>query len=255
MDDKVLESRHRSEEEFHDRKYSVDNSSPKHYSYGPTYRIFKNMKNMLGNVEGKNILEYGCGNGWMTAELAAMGANHLNTFDISDEAVKSTKELLVKRGLEQGVSVDKMAAEALAYPDNTFDVIFGFAILHHLDLDIAISELYRVLKPGGIAIFAEPLESNPAIRIYRYFTPQYRTPDEEPIKIKAFSKRLESFSGFEYDGYYFVSLFAFLFVYLPRLSFLYEHVLSGLVKIDNLLFKIFPFTKKYAWYSIFRMIK
>lgn len=255
MDDNLLDSRHKSEEEFHDRKYSSENSSPKHYSYGPTYRIFQSMKEALGSVEGKHILEYGCGNGWMTAELAAMGPSHLTTFDISEEAIRSTKQLLKSKGYESCVTAEKMAAEELDYPDNTFDIVFGFAILHHLDLEKAISELYRVLKPGGVAVFAEPLESNPAIQVYRHFTPQYRTPDEEPIKINQFREKVKRFSSFNYSSYYLVSLLAFLFVYIPKLSFLYGPTLKVLSKVDGFLFKLMPFSKRYAWYSVFRMVK
>ncbi|MDP4532493.1 class I SAM-dependent methyltransferase [Marinobacter salarius] len=254
MDSDSLKSRHDSEANFHDRKYSQPNTSPKHYSYGPTYRIFQRMKVLLGDVRGKGVLEYGCGNGWMTAELAGLGCN-LSTFDISEEAIISTRSLLAKRGVLSNVKLDQMAAEKLNYADNSFDVIFGFAILHHLDLDQALSELYRVMKPGGVAIFAEPLESNPAIQIYRKLTPQYRTPDEEPIKLKSFKAKLSRFSSFDYESFYLVSLLAFVFVYIPKLSFAYEPTLKILMKFDDFLFKLFPSAKKLAWYSIFEIRK
>jgi len=52
-----------------------------------------------------------------------------------------------------------MAAEKLEYPDDHFDVIAGIDILHHVEIDQAITEAYRVLKPGGVALFKEHVES------------------------------------------------------------------------------------------------
>ena len=89
-----------------------------------------------------------------------------------------------------------MPGERLTYPDNSFDMAVGFAILHHLDIPLALSQLRRVLKPGGRAFFAEPLASNPLIRVYRRLTPQYRTPDETPIDLPTLRAQLRSFSRF-----------------------------------------------------------
>jgi len=50
-----------------------------------------------------------------------------------------------------------MNAEELKFADDYFDIVCGGAILHHLDLNKALSEIARVLKPDGKAIFVEPL--------------------------------------------------------------------------------------------------
>lgn len=71
-----------------------------------------------------------------------------------------------------------MDAHALEFPDDTFDLVYGGAILHHLDLPVAYAEIARVLKPGGLMIFAEPLDNNPIAKLVRWLTPQARTPDE-----------------------------------------------------------------------------
>ena len=79
-----------------------------------------------------------------------------------------------------------MPAERLSYSDSVFDLAVGFAIIHHLDLKPALAELHRVLKPGGVAFFAEPLGTNPAIQLYRRLTPQFRTEDERPSCSRSF---------------------------------------------------------------------
>jgi SAM-dependent methyltransferase len=53
-----------------------------------------------------------------------------------------------------------MQVECLAFPDNAFDLVFGNAVLHHLDIAVSAREIYRVLKPGGVAVFREPLGEN-----------------------------------------------------------------------------------------------
>src|SRR3546814_1101008 len=74
-----------------------------------------------------------------------------------------------------------MNAEAMTFPDDSFDLVFGSGIIHHLDIDRAFGEIARVLRPGGRAVFIEPLGLNPAIELYRRFTPSARTPDEHPL--------------------------------------------------------------------------
>jgi len=251
-----LKRRHSSEEDFHDNKYSNKNTSPKHYQYNPTFMIFKRMRDMVSDrsPEGKFILEYGCGSGWMTAELAALGAK-VYSFDISDQAVEETKQFLENNNLLSLCSINKMAAESLEYNDNEFDIIFGFAILHHLDIKLSIGELYRVMKPGGVAYFAEPLEGNPFLWLYRKLTPNYRTPDEKPIVIEEFKLLIDDFSQFEHEEYYLTALFAFVLIYLPYVSKYYDAVSRSLQKLDRKLLKIFPALGKFAWYSIFTIRK
>ncbi len=144
-----------------------------------------------------------------------------------------------------------MGAEKLEYDDDSFDIVFGFAILHHLELKHALSELHRVLKPGGYAIFAEPLEGNPGLKLYRALTPQYRTVDEQPIIVKDFAKDVANFSSFEHEEFYLVALLAFIFIYVPGLSGLFNVVLKPLLAVDKFLLKCFPFMGAWAWYSIF----
>jgi len=249
-----LRARHIQEEEYHDKKYSEEDSSPKHYKLNPTFRIFKRMIDIIGDIKGKRLLEYGCGSGWMTAELAGLGAT-IDSFDISTQAVQSTQELLKKHGLDKNTQVTKMGAEKLEFEDDSFDIVFGFAILHHLELEKALPELHRVLKPGGYAIFSEPLEGNPALKLYRNLTPQYRTVDEQPIVIKDFSADVANFSSFKHEEFYFISLIAFVLIYIPGMSRFFEGALKPLMVLDRFLLKAFPFFGRWAWYSIFTIKK
>jgi SAM-dependent methyltransferase len=74
-----------------------------------------------------------------------------------------------------------MDAHELAFPDAQFNMVYGFAILHHLDFERAIKEFWRVLKPSGTIVFVEPLILNPVAIAVRALTPWARTIDEKPL--------------------------------------------------------------------------
>ena len=83
----------------------------------------------------------------------------------------------VRRGIDARV----MDANRLEFPDASVDAIIGRAILHHLDYEQAVREVHRVLRPGGTAIFMEPLRDNPAWKLFRSLTPKARTREELPL--------------------------------------------------------------------------
>lgn len=74
-------------------------------------------------------------------------------------------------------------AHNLLFEPDHFNLIFGRAILHHLELSAALAEVQRVLSPDGMIIFFEPLNINPAYKVYRYFHPNQRTKDERAFSI------------------------------------------------------------------------
>ena len=90
-------------------------------------------------------------------------------------------------------------AEELTFPDESFDVVIGNGILHHLDLDRALSGIERVLKPGGWAAFREPLGHNPFVNAYRKLTPNQRTDDEHPLLVGDLRTIERYFPGSEHE--------------------------------------------------------
>ena len=77
-----------------------------------------------------------------------------------------------------------MDAEELKFNESSFDLICEIGILHYLKLEKAYSELQRVVKKDGVALFIEPLGHNPFIKLYRKLTPRLRTLDEHPLLSK-----------------------------------------------------------------------
>lgn len=97
---------------------------------------------------GRRILEVGCGVGHLTKRLRALGADAVG-IDVNPNA----SELAVTAG------VSTMRAEALDFADDAFDGIVSVHAIEHIpDLEGALSEMARVLRPGGDAVFIYPAE-------------------------------------------------------------------------------------------------
>jgi len=125
------------------------------------------------------VLELGCFTGERTVEISRI-ARQATAIDISEDSVLATRQRLAKSGLN-ATTVFTANAEELPFDDESFDVIFGFGIIHHVDVAKVARQLHRNLRPGGFAIFREPLGHNPLINLYRLVTPRARTPDERPL--------------------------------------------------------------------------
>lgn len=165
----------------------------------------------LGRVNGKHICELGCGGGWLTRELATRGAR-VSALDISAEALSLTRERN-KEFIPKQVDVQKMDASNLLFNDESFDLVIGVSILHHIDISKAAVEVSRVLKPGGKAVFIEPLAHNPISNLWRRLSPGARTPDERPLSYSEISEMGRHFSSVECQEFALLTLLS-SFVYL-----------------------------------------
>lgn len=128
---------------------------------------------------GSRALEYGCGVGSRAFDLAAAGVDVVG-IDIAPGAIEAARKRARSERLAHA-SFEVMNAENLEVPDGSFSLVCGSGILHHLDLELAVGEIARVLEPGGRAVFVEPLGHNPLINLFRRLTPSMRTPDEHPL--------------------------------------------------------------------------
>jgi 2-polyprenyl-3-methyl-5-hydroxy-6-metoxy-1,4-benzoquinol methylase len=157
----------------------------------------------LGDVAGRSILDFGCGHGMMGVTLARLGAC-VTAFDLSGGYIREARA----RASANGVLVQFLTADAerLPFADRSFDAIWGNAVLHHLDLARAASEIRRVLRPGGRAVFCEPWGENPVLvwARTRLSDPNKRTPTERPLRYYQLAALRETFDvelrGFQFFG-------------------------------------------------------
>jgi SAM-dependent methyltransferase len=107
---------------------------------------------------GMTVLELGCGTGYFTRELSRSGAD-IFAIDVSPELL----EIARANYSAPNVHYQTENAYALSYSDAAFDSVVGSSVLHHLEVEEALRNIYRVLKPGGTIFFTEPNMLNPQI--------------------------------------------------------------------------------------------
>lgn len=229
----------------------------RYYAYESMADVLACQNRFLGDIDGKSVLDFGCGTGWLTINLLKKGAE-VFSIDISSKSIEKTVERVLEFGLCDTHQAAVMDCLSLDFADNTFDVVAGNGILHHLpDMDLAIQEIKRILKPGGYAVFYEPLGHNPLINLYRWLTPSSRTDDEHPLKAKELKRMTRAFSQWEFC---FFGLFDILskicsIFKMPRLE---QKLSAFLKKIDRLILRKgtdkVTFINKMAWIVVLKLI-
>lgn len=197
----------------------------------------------LGDVRNREILDYGCGHGMASVVLARQGAR-VTAFDLSLGYITEAR----RRAADNGVIVDFLQADAehLPFPDQSFDAVWGSAILHHLNLDAAGRELHRLLRPGGVAVFCEPWGGNPLLNLARRWLPypgKERTPDERPLRKGDLSPLRPIFSSIEVRGFQLLGMMRRVLCRQPRPG-------NWLDRCDAWVLGRFPFLEKICRYVV-----
>jgi Methylase involved in ubiquinone/menaquinone biosynthesis len=204
---------------------------------------------LLGDARGKLVLDYGCGDGIHSLTLARRGAR-VQSLDISPDLIDVARQRLRLNGVDTGVEFVTGSAHEIPLPDESVDVVFGIAILHHLDLALSSREVHRVLKPGGRAIFQEPVRNSRFIKTIRRLIP-YRSPDVSPYERPLTDGELLGYAhGFSsYRAKAFLLPTTNLVDVIPPLSRRYIH---ACYRRDADVLRRFP---KLAFYSTVRVVE
>lgn len=127
-----------------------------------------------------DILEIGCGTGDMTRRMAdAWPHVYFRALEVDGTQLEKNQQ----RNGHDNIRYLRGPAEAIPFPDASFDAVLLFKSFHHVPaarLAEAIDELHRVLRPGGVAYFAEPVFAGALNEIIRLFH------DEERVRREAF---------------------------------------------------------------------
>jgi SAM-dependent methyltransferase len=208
------------------------------------------VREFLGDLRGVRILEYGCGSGFLTVLLAASGAK-VTSFDISPGSVDLARKRCEANGFSD-VQLEVANAEDLPFEDESFDIIFGRAILHHLDVQKAAPHIERMLVPGGRACFVEPLGTNPVLSYVRDHVPY---PNKNPVgddhpfddaELRAWGAWA---ADYQWQEVQLLSMLERAFPYRWKVQ------LPKLARIDQAIFRRWPAARRWARYVVVKMIK
>jgi SAM-dependent methyltransferase len=161
---------------------------------------------LLRPLEGRRVLEYGCGMGETACHLADCGAR-VSAFDLSASSVAKARQRAEALGLGDQIEFDVRTAGRTGYRQMSFDVVVGEAILHHLhsDLSTIYDELAALLTPTGTAYFIEPVANSRFLQCLRNLVPirRYATPDERQLHYDDLElMKRHGFARVEYRHFY-----------------------------------------------------
>jgi len=113
---------------------------------------------LIGDVRGKRVLVFGCGDDSTTVLLALKGAE-VWAFDLSEQAIRLQERMARANGVDHLIHYIVCAAEEFPFATGSFDLIVGAAILHHIPDHLADlpPQLARSLRRHGRALFVEPV--------------------------------------------------------------------------------------------------
>ena len=118
----------------------------------PTYRaMFRTLIDLIAPKPGEAILDIGCGAGSLDRLLAQRlgGANPITAIDVNPFWLREAEALAAEDGVAGMIRFLPGNAEAVPFPDNSFDAAFSVTVLEECDADRAIAEMIRVARPGG----------------------------------------------------------------------------------------------------------
>lgn len=134
----------------------------------------------LGDLRGRRLLDVGAGLGEASVYFAKRGAE-VTASDVSGGMLEFAGRLAAHHGAR--IATVQAPADALPFPDDSFDIVYIANALHHVaDVPAAVGELRRVLRPGGTFVSIDPIAYNPAINVYRRMAMGVRTEDEHPLR-------------------------------------------------------------------------
>ena len=151
-----------------------------HFSNIKFYSITKESEQFQHNwmrercKRGTLVLDFACGSGENGIFAAQCGAE-VRGIDLSPEGVDNANLNARQAGVSSHCRFDVMDGEHMTFEAGTFDYAVEYGALHHVELEAALAELARVLRPSGEMICIEALRHNPFIHAYRKRTPHLRT--------------------------------------------------------------------------------
>jgi SAM-dependent methyltransferase len=158
----------------------------------------------LGNVEGKKLLDYGCGMGEESIYFAKLGAQ-VTAIDVSPVGVDLVLRRAQHNGLSDRVKAFQMDASATTFEPESFDLVHGLGIVHHIGLEASFREVKRVMKPGARGVFLEHMMNSKLLeklKVMMFGQEQDHTDYEQPLRWNDCERYRNQFSEYHLTPYY-----------------------------------------------------
>lgn len=119
------------------------------------------MAGKLGDIAGKWVVDLGSGYGGAARVLAGEKGAHVNCLNLSTVENERNRKLTAEAGLSDRLNVVDGSFDAMPFADASFDIAWSQdAILHAPDRSLVLDEVARVLKPGGLFVFHDPMQAD-----------------------------------------------------------------------------------------------
>ena len=254
-----MEERKLREVEYYDKEAESSKNSKKEAgslkSFDPffleSYRYLKEYLKV--GYQEKDVLDYGCGSG-MHLSWLSRSFRKVTGVDLSQQSLNGASDLIKQQNLNN-TTVMLGDCENLEFSPNSFDVVFDGGTFSSLDLDRALSQIHRVLKPGGLLVGIETLGHNPLTNAKRKLNivlgKRTSWAGDHIFKIQDLETVKKYFNVVQLRFFHLTSWLAIPFLNLPGGKIF----LKMLEKFDHLLLAIFPFLKKYSFKIVFVFVK
>lgn len=212
---------------------------------------------LIGTFDNNwNILDVGCGDGVDSITLAAT-TNRVWGIDLAERRLCLARDNAGNAGKLNRILFLQMDAHNLAFPDQSFDLIVGNSVLLFLNRPQFLSECYRVLKPGGRALFSnESMRKHPLLSMYR-LVPSLRERENAThrLSLEDIRNMTGDFRSICHDEFYLFSVIlapvVSKFGNYRFISFLH----NAAFRFDRFIAKHFPAMSDYCWLSVIMLEK
>jgi len=158
----------------------------------PAHFAKEKLFSLVNQIEGKKVLEIGCGHGGSSVRLAYVG-KEVTAFDVSPKSIEVAKFVAETNGMKVNFRVGDFTQDVTLGKEE-FDIVWFEMVLHHMipELDNVMNKASDALKPGGLFVCWEPLAYTRWIRV---LDPVYRmagarmpkpevdySPEEQPLR-------------------------------------------------------------------------
>lgn len=192
------------------------------------------------------MVDLGCGSGENVLVLAERGAQVIG-MDISPDLIALAQQRIRNTNLTATIRVGDAYNTGL--PDNSVDVIFCIALIHHLDIKVVRDEMWRILRKGGMVILKEPIRFSAIYTRLRKMLPAQEdiSEYEHPLTQEELSLMTQSF---RVDGTRFFRL-----PFVPLVSRLLPFLSKPAWKTSDWIMRHFPAAAVYATGMVTRLQK